>query len=85
MAMKTVFLNVRLLVLKMIRLYQKTFSFDYGIFKFLYPRGFCRFHPTCSEYAYRAVEKYGIFRGGSKALWRVLRCHPFSQGGVDEP
>jgi hypothetical protein len=43
----------------------------------------CRFHPTCSEYAYEAVEKYGIIKGGRLAVWRVLRCNPFSKGGWD--
>jgi putative membrane protein insertion efficiency factor len=43
----------------------------------------CRFVPTCSEYASDAVEHYGAFRGGMKAIWRLLRCHPFSAGGYD--
>lgn len=45
--------------------------------------GHCRFVPSCSEYTYEAVERYGTIRG----LWlggkRILRCHPFSTGGVD--
>lgn len=75
--------NTRIFVLKLIRLYQKTLSFDHGVFKYLYPHGFCRFKPTCSEYAYEAVERFGIIKGGLKALWRVLRCNPFSKGGYD--
>ena len=43
----------------------------------------CRFYPTCSEYAIQAIEKYGIFKGGAKAVWRILRCNPFNKGGVD--
>ena len=43
----------------------------------------CRFHPTCSEYAYEAVEKYGILRGGRLAIWRILRCNPFGGSGWD--
>ncbi|MBE7027228.1 MAG: membrane protein insertion efficiency factor YidD [Ruminococcaceae bacterium] len=43
----------------------------------------CRFYPTCSEYAYEAIEKYGAIRGGAKALWRIMRCNPFSRGGYD--
>jgi putative membrane protein insertion efficiency factor len=43
----------------------------------------CRYHPTCSEYAYEAVEKYGIIKGGRLALWRVLRCNPFGSSGWD--
>jgi hypothetical protein len=76
-------LTARQTVLKIIRVYQKTFSFDHGFFAFLFPHGFCRFHPTCSEYGYAAIEKYGILRGGAKAFWRILRCNPFSKGGND--
>ena len=43
----------------------------------------CRFTPTCSEYALKAVEKYGAFKGGFLALKRVLKCHPFHSGGYD--
>jgi uncharacterized protein len=43
----------------------------------------CRFYPTCSEYAIQAIEKYGIFKGGTKAVWRILRCNPFNKGGFD--
>lgn len=43
----------------------------------------CRFVPTCSEYALQAIEKYGILQGGSKAVGRILRCHPFHPGGYD--
>ncbi len=43
----------------------------------------CRYQPTCSEYAYEAVEKYGIIKGGRLALWRVLRCNPFGSSGWD--
>jgi putative membrane protein insertion efficiency factor len=43
----------------------------------------CRFHPTCSEYAYEAVEKHGVIKGGRLATWRLLRCNPFCTGGWD--
>ena len=43
----------------------------------------CRYVPTCSEYAMEAVERYGVLRGGAKAAWRLLRCHPLAAGGVD--
>ncbi len=43
----------------------------------------CRYLPTCSEYAMEAVERYGVLRGGAKAVCRVLRCHPFVKGGYD--
>lgn len=43
----------------------------------------CRYLPTCSQYAYEAIARYGIVRGGATALWRIVRCHPFSRGGYD--
>jgi uncharacterized protein len=73
----------RYIAVKILKVYQKIFSFDHGVFKYLYPNGFCRFHPTCSDYAIEAIEKYGFIKGGIKAVWRVLRCNPFSSGGFD--
>jgi len=43
----------------------------------------CRYHPSCSEYAVEALRKRGAIRGGAMALWRILRCNPFSSGGYD--
>ena len=43
----------------------------------------CPYCPTCSAYGLEAVEKYGAIKGGSLALWRIIRCNPFSRGGVD--
>ena len=40
----------------------------------------CRFTPTCSAYAYEAIEKYGALKGGFLAFKRILRCHPFYKG-----
>jgi len=73
----------RYIAVKILKIYQKTLSFDHGFLKIFYPQGFCRFSPTCSEYAIQAVEKYGLIKGGLKALWRVLRCNPFNSGGFD--
>lgn len=67
----------------MIKFYQKTLSPDHGPLSFLYSEGFCRFQPTCSEYTRRAVEKYGVSLGTFSGLWRILRCHPFSKGGLE--
>ncbi|OGM89660.1 membrane protein insertion efficiency factor YidD [Candidatus Wolfebacteria bacterium RBG_13_41_7] len=66
-----------------IRAYQRTFSKDHGMFKHLYPYGFCRFRPTCSDYAIDAINKYGFIKGGLLSAWRILRCHPWSKGGYD--
>lgn len=43
----------------------------------------CRYHPSCSQYAQDAVRKHGVLKGGAKAAWRLLRCNPWSRGGVD--
>ena len=74
---------MRRIVLWLIRLYQHTLSFDHGPMKAKYPLGYCRFTPTCSEYGYTAIEKYGVIRGSWLAAKRVSRCHPFNAGGYD--
>ena len=43
----------------------------------------CKFHPTCSQYAADALRKHGPLKGSLKAAWRIVRCHPWSRGGVD--
>ena len=43
----------------------------------------CRFQPTCSHYAYEAVEAHGALRGVAMAIWRLVRCNPFNDGGYE--
>ncbi|MGE5636044.1 MAG: membrane protein insertion efficiency factor YidD [Nocardioidaceae bacterium] len=43
----------------------------------------CKYHPSCSQYAVEAVRSFGILRGAALAAWRLLRCNPWSHGGVD--
>ena len=43
----------------------------------------CRFYPSCSEYTYQAIEKYGVLRGSLMGGWRIMRCNPFNKGGYD--
>jgi len=64
--------------------YQKTISPDHGLFKGFHPHGYCQFHPTCSEYCRQAIMKKGLIKGTVLGGWRILRCHPFSKGGVDQ-
>ena len=45
----------------------------------------CRFRPTCSAYAYEAINKYGVLKGGYLALRRLLRCNPFYKGDIYDP
>jgi len=74
--------NFSILVMKA---YQKTLSPDHGLFKALFPGGYCKFQPTCSSYAIEALKKYGFIKGWPKSLWRVMRCNPWSCGGIDHP
>ena len=43
----------------------------------------CRFLPTCSQYAYDAIESRGLILGGAMSIWRILRCNPLNEGGLD--
>lgn len=63
------------LMLALIRLYQLTLS------QVLPPA--CRFVPSCSQYGYEAISKYGVLRGGWLTVKRIGRCHPFNPGGYD--
>ena len=65
------------LLLALIRFYQSAFS--------PYFPARCRFRPTCSAYAYEAIQKYGARKGGYLALRRLLRCHPFSHADPYDP
>lgn len=71
------------IVLFFIVIYQRSLSPDHGWFRARYPHGFCRYYPSCSEYTKLSVEKYGVFRGFWMGGYRILRCNPFSKGGVD--
>ena len=74
---------IRFIILKLIRFYQKTLSLDHGLLSHRHPHGFCRFHPTCSEYTYQAIEKHGVIKGSTKGIWRIMKCNPLNQGGHD--
>ncbi len=64
------------IMIRMIRFYQKYLSP-------LKVWTHCIYTPTCSQYAIEALEKYGAFKGSLLAIWRILRCNPFSKGGYD--
>ena len=63
------------ILIAMIRFYQKYIS-PYNGTK-------CPYIPSCSQYGLEAIEKYGVIKGGLLAVWRILRCNPFSKGGYD--
>lgn len=66
---------IKRLMLRMIRFYKQFIS------PFLGPR--CRFYPSCSQYTYEAIEKYGPFKGSWLGLKRIMKCHPLHPGGYD--
>jgi hypothetical protein len=70
-------------ILKLIRVYQKTISPDHGLIFLGSPALRCRFYPSCSQYTHEAIERYGFIAGALKGLWRILRCNPLSKGGAD--
>lgn len=70
-------------VLHIIYMYQKTLSLDHGFLGKIFGERFCRFYPTCSAYTYEAVERYGVLKGCLKGMKRILRCHPWNDGGYD--
>ncbi|MBP3806651.1 MAG: membrane protein insertion efficiency factor YidD [Oribacterium sp.] len=59
----------------LIRCYQKGISPYIG--------AHCKYTPTCSQYAVEAIQKYGCIYGSCLAIWRILRCNPWSKGGYD--
>lgn len=61
-------------LIKIIRLYQSTPISSHNQ---------CKYIPSCSNYAIDAIEYYGAFKGTLLAIWRILRCNPFSKGGID--
>lgn len=75
---------MKAIILKSIRFYQKTKIFHGAIAKQLFlTDSVCRFTPTCSEYTYEAVSKYGVAKGMVLGIKRIVRCHPWSKGGYD--
>ncbi|MBI1961497.1 MAG: membrane protein insertion efficiency factor YidD [Parcubacteria group bacterium] len=66
-----------------ISIYQKTLSPDHGLLQGFFPHGACKYRPTCSEYLYDAIQSFGILKGCSMGSKRIVRCHPWAQGGYD--
>lgn len=73
-------------LLFLIRFYQKTLSLDHGYMGKIFPNTrHCKFIPTCSEYGYEAIEKYGVIKGSFLALKRIVRCNPWSEPSKYDP
>lgn len=73
----------RTVLVGVIWVYQKTLSPDHGWLRVFYPYGYCKFTPSCSDYAKESLRKHGVVWGSLKTIWRVLRCNPWSKGGED--
>lgn len=71
---------MKYIILILLKFYKKSLS---PVLHLLVPNFGCRFFPTCSEYGYKAIEKYGIIGGVWKTVKRISRCHPLSKGGYD--
>lgn len=74
---------MKVFLIKLIKIYQRTLSPDHGLFKARWPHGYCRYYPTCSQYAIDAILLNGSIRGSWQAIKRVTRCNPFAVPGVD--
>ena len=74
---------VKKIVLLLIKIYQKTLSLDHGILSFVYSERLCRYHPTCSQYTYTAISRFGLLKGGWMGLKRIVSCTPWNEGGFD--
>ena len=81
--MKTINSIIKKIILLLIRVYQKLFSFDHSFWARPDIIRVCVFYPSCSEYTYLAIEKFGIIKGSILGIWRIIRCNPLSHGGVD--
>ena len=72
--------------MKIIKLLRRAFTYPIRFYqKYISPNtpARCKYVPTCSQYALTAIERYGIIVGGILAVWRLLRCNPWSKGGFD--
>ncbi len=76
---------MKFFIFLLLKWYKKIFSPDHGIFSFFFPYGFCKFYPSCSQYTHRSLVKYGTPKGLLMGIYRILRCHPWSRGGIDHP
>ena len=74
------------IVLFFIKIYQKTLSYDHGLLGKVFPNTrYCKFSPTCSEYTYQVVDKYGVLKGLDLGVKRLRRCNSKTAAGTYDP
>lgn len=75
---------MKYILMLFIKIYQATLSLDHGLMGKLLP-GYrvCIYHPSCSEYGYESIKRYGTFIGGYLTAKRIISCGPWSKGGYD--
>lgn len=77
---------IKKVLLKLIRIYQRTLSLDHGYLGKIFPNTRnCKFTPSCSEYTYESINKYGVLKGGILGFKRILRCNPWTKAGQYDP
>jgi hypothetical protein len=78
--------SVRTLIIFFKKALQKAFILPIRLYQLIHPyffHGSCRYYPTCSQYAIEAIQTHGLLKGFYLAVFRILRCNPFSRGGYD--
>ena len=77
---------MRRIILFLIKIYQKTLSYDHGLLGKVFPNTrYCKFTPTCSEYTYEAVDKYGVIKGLGLGIRRIRKCNSKTVAGTYDP
>jgi hypothetical protein len=77
---------IKNIIINIIKIYQKTLSPDHSVFfSHKHPAGYCKYYPSCSEYSLQAFKKYNLTKAFLKTITRIIRCNPFSKGGIDHP
>lgn len=76
---------MKYILISLVKLYQKILSPDHSWLKHHYPYGFCRFYPSCSDYAIQAIKAYGSLKGTALTIKRIIKCNPFVKPQIDKP
>lgn len=77
---------MRYVLMGFVKVYQFFFSFDHGMPGKMFPgKRVCRLYPSCSEYAYEALRKYGSIKGTFLAVKRIVKCGPWTEFGTHDP